>query len=119
MPDESNKPAQPARRMPLPALVAIALYMLLLAGINIVGVVRGDIRPIYLIFSAAFITASLGLLKMFRWAWVMTLAAIVLMTGLFFYKFSTAHELSNLVQGLLNLIFFLYLIRTEVRERLC
>ncbi len=118
MPDETNKPAQPTRRMPLPAIAAIALYMLLLAGINLVGVVQGQIRPIYLVFTAAFITASLGLLRMFRWAWVMTLAAIVLMTGLFFWKFSNDHELSNLVQGLLNLVFFLYLIRTEVREKL-
>lgn len=118
MSEELNKPAKPHRRMPLPGIAAIALYMMLLSGINLVGVVRGEIRPIYLLFSAAFITASLGLLMMFRWAWVMALAAIVLMTGLFFWKFSSGHEMSNLVQGLLNLVFFLYLIRIEVRERL-
>jgi lysylphosphatidylglycerol synthetase-like protein (DUF2156 family) len=115
---ETSKPEKTRRRMPLPGLAAIALYMMLLAGINLAGVVRGDIRAIYLIFSAAFITASLGLLMMFRWAWGMTLAAITLMTGLFFWKFSSGHESSNLVQALLNLVFFLYLIRAEVREKL-
>jgi len=32
--------------------------------------------------------------------------------------FSSQHEAPGLVQGLLNVVFFLYLIRTEVREKL-
>jgi len=32
--------------------------------------------------------------------------------------FSTEHQGAALVQGLLNLIFFLYLVRPEVREKL-
>lgn len=118
MSQETNKPKNRGRRMPLPGLAAIALYMMLLAGINLVGVVRGDIRPFYLFFSAAFLTAAFGLLFMFRWAWIMTLAAIVLMASLFFWKFAGSHEVSNLVQGALNLVFFLYLVRAEVRESL-
>jgi hypothetical protein len=119
---EPSDPASPSpsRRelFPLPGLGAIALYMLLLAGINIVGVVDGYVRPAYLFFSAAFIAAGLGLLLLFRWAWTLTLAAMVLLSGLFLWKFSSQHDLPSIAQGLLNMVFFLYLVRPEVRARL-
>ena len=112
--------AIPVRRelLPLPALAAIALYMLVLAGTGIVGVAQGHFPPLYLAFSAAFVTASLGLLLLLRWAWALTLAAVLLLACLFFWRFSHGHSLPYIVQGLLNLVFFLYLIRTEVREKL-
>ena len=105
-------------RMPLPGLAAIALYMLVLAGVSILGVVGGQYRPSYLIFSALFITASLGLLRLMRWAWALALAAVVSLVGLFTWQFLLLHQPLFLVQGLLNLVFFLYLVRTEVRSRL-
>jgi hypothetical protein len=104
--------------LPLPALAAIALYMMVLAGTGIVGVAEGHMPPLYLIFSAAFVTAALGLLMMLRWAWALTLAAVLLLAGLFFWRFAAGHSPAYIVQGLLNLVFFLYLIRTEVREKL-
>jgi hypothetical protein len=111
---------QPRTRelLPLPGLAGISLYMLVLAGVSILGVVNGQFRPVYLIFSAFFITAALGLLRLLRWAWALTLGAIVLLVTLFAWKFTTEHQFPFLVQGLLNLVFFLYLIRTEVRSRL-
>lgn len=112
--------AAPAQRLqlPLPGLAAIALYMVILAGIGIVGVAAGHLSPMYLVFSAAFVTAGLGLLLLLRWAWALTLAAVLMLTGLFFWRFSTTHALPYIVQGLLNLVFFFYLIRGEVREKL-
>jgi hypothetical protein len=104
--------------LPLPGLAGISLYMLVLAGVSILGVVDGQFRPVYLIFSAFFITAALGLLRLLRWAWAFTLGAIVLLVTLFAWRFATEHQFPFLVQGLLNLVFFLYLIRTEVRSRL-
>ena len=112
----TKTPAKPG--MPLPGVAAIALYMILLAGINVVNVVRGDARTAYLIFSAAFLAAGAGLLMMFRWAWTLTLAATLMLTGLFFWRYSTTHEWPWVAQGLLNLVFFLYLIRPEVRAKL-
>ena len=110
---------QPSRGLlPLPGLAAIALYMLVLAGISILGVAGGQYRPPYLIFSALFITAALGLLRLMRWAWALALAAVVLLVALFTWRFAASHQYPYLVQGLLNLVFFLYLIRTEVRSRL-
>jgi uncharacterized membrane protein YvlD (DUF360 family) len=113
-------PATPSRRelLPLPGLAAIALYMLVLSGINILGVVNGYVRPPYLFFSAVFIASGLGLLLLFRWAWTLALAAVVLLAGLFLWKFSAQHDIASIAQGLLNLVFFLYLVRPEVRVRL-
>ncbi len=121
---ESSKPeATPAEPrlndlLPFPGLAAIALYMMVLAGVSILGVAKGQFRLPYLFFSAFFITAALGLLRMLRWAWALTLAAVVLLVTLFVWKFTTEHQFPFLIQGLLNLVFFLYLIRTEVRSKL-
>jgi len=102
----------------LPGLVAISLYMFVLAAINILGVMSGQIRPLYLIVSALFIAAALGLLMLFRWAWALALAAMALLVALFFWRFTATHAFPFAIQGLLNLVFFLYLVRTEVREKL-
>jgi uncharacterized membrane protein (DUF2068 family) len=119
-PDASDPAAAPVRRelLPLPGLAVIALYMLVLSGVDILGVAGGYIRPIYLIFAVLFIAACLGLLLLFRWAWTLTLAAVVLLFGLFLWRFSAGRDLPSLAQGLLNLVIFLYLIRPEVRTHL-
>jgi glycerol-3-phosphate acyltransferase PlsY len=119
-PDASGPVIAPARRelLPLPGLAVIALYMLVLSGVDILGIAGGHIRPTYLIFAALFIAAGLGLLLLFRWAWTLTLAAVVLLMGLFLWRFSSERDLPSLAQGLLNLVIFLYLIRPEVRTHL-
>jgi glycerol-3-phosphate acyltransferase PlsY len=103
----------------LPGLAAICLYLLALAGVIVLGVVNGaHYPPVYLFFSAAFIAASGGLLMLFRWAWALALAAVLLLVIYNLWIFSSVHQGAALVQGLLNLVFFLYLVRPEVRERL-
>lgn len=123
MRDESGKPGEDkpvraGRAWPPPGLAAIALYMFVLAGTIILGVVGGKVPPLFLIFSVAFIAAGGGLLLVFRWAWTLTLAAVVLVMGMFLWRFSQQHDVPSLAQGLLNLVFFFYLVRPEVRERL-
>jgi hypothetical protein len=103
----------------LPGLAAISLYMLILAGVIILGVASGDrYPPLFLIFAALFIAASAGLMRLFRWAWALALAAVLLLAIYNLWIFSTLRQTPSLVQGLLNVVFFLYLIRTEVREKL-
>ncbi len=122
--EDTKEPASgPERPSPrglarLPALVVIALYMFVLAGLNVLNVAHGFARPPYLIFSAAFFTAAFGLLLLFRWAWALTLAAVLFLSGLFFYRFSAQHDTGSMLQGGLNLVIFLYLIRAEVRASL-
>ena len=127
MPEDPNKPRPNAEelarrlsaRMPLPGVAAIALYLLVLSGVIILGVVQGQhYPPIFLVFSALFIAASAGMLMLFRWAWALALAAVFLLMAYNIWIFSTQRELPALVQGLLNLVFFLYLVRPEVREKL-
>jgi hypothetical protein len=106
-------------QLPLPGLAALSLYLLVLAGVIILGVVAGrHYPPIYLVFSALFIASSAGLLMLFRWAWSLALAAVMLLAGYNLWIFTSQHQPAGLVQGALNFIFFLYLIRTEVREKL-
>jgi hypothetical protein len=113
------EPPSPRQVVPLPGLAAIALYLLLLAGTIIVGVVAGRrYPPAFLVFSALFITASGGLLRLFRWAWALALAATAMLSGYNLWLFTRSHQPAGLVQGALNLIFFLYLMRVEVRTRL-
>jgi hypothetical protein len=119
--DNNMPPAHPPRRtlLPLPGLAAISLYLLLLSVVIILGVVAGRYYPpIFLLFAAAFIAAAAGLLLLFRWAWAMALGAVFLIVVYNLWLFSAQHIPSALVQGLLNLVFFLYLIRAEVRAKL-
>ncbi len=110
--------SQKTKLLHLPGLVATSIYMLLLAFIVILGVARGHFPPICLVFPVLFIAAGLGLLKFFRWAWTLTLAAVAMLAGLFIWNYTTQHQLESLMQGLVNLIIFLYLVRTDIRDRL-
>jgi len=102
----------------IPGVIAISLYMVLLAGVIAVGVVAGAHYPAFLIFSALLFAASGGLVLLFRWAWALALAAVFLLSVYNLWVFTKVHQPAALVQGLLNVIFFLYLIRPEVREKL-
>jgi hypothetical protein len=103
----------------LPGLAAINLYMLLLAAVIVLGVASGHrYPPLFLVLAVAFVAASAGLMRLFRWAWALTLSAVVLLATYNLWIFSTQHAGSALVQGLLNLVFFFYMVRTEVREKL-
>jgi hypothetical protein len=105
--------------LPLPALAFISLYLLVLAGVIIIGVVSGGhYPPLFLFFAVIFIAASGGLLMLFRWAWALALAAVLLIALYDLWIFSTQHQGAALVQSLLNFVFFLYLVRPEVRAKL-
>ena len=58
------------------------------------------------------------LLLLLRWAWAMALGAVFLLVVYDLWIFSIQREPSALVEGLLNLVFFLYLVRTDVRNKL-
>lgn len=106
------------RELPLPGVAAIAFYLFLIAGMIIVGVPGHHYPPIYLVFSSLFLTGAAGLLASFRWAWALVLAAVFLLASYNLWAFTLQHQFPLIAQGGLNLVFFLYLIRPEVRERL-
>jgi hypothetical protein len=117
----SKDEPQPKRvdLLPLPAMAAISLYLLVMAGVIIAGVIgTRHYPPLFLFFGLCFIAASTGLLRLKRWAWALALSAVFLLSVYNLWFFTSQHQSPALVQGLLNLVFFLYLVRTEVRERL-
>ena len=119
-PPGTTPPQLPWRALlQIPGAVAISLYLVLLAFVIVFGVVNGAHYPRgFLILSALLFAASGGLLLLFRWAWALALAAVFLLSIYNFWIFATLHQPAALIQGLLNLIFFFYLVRPQVREKL-
>lgn len=115
-PDSQTPPAQP--RLPAPGVAAIALYLFLLAGVLVLGVAGGHYPKLFVLFPVLFLAAGGGLLLSFRWAWALALGAVFLISMYNLWAFTMQHQLPLIAQGLLNLVFFLYLIRPEVRGRL-
>jgi hypothetical protein len=115
LPDSGGANAKP---LPLPGMIGIALYMLVLAAVVTFGAVGGHLPKLFLVLVPLFVTASFGLLRMFRWAWALTLSAVFLLMTYDLWLFFEQKEPGGAVQGLLNLVFFLYLVRVDVRSRL-
>jgi glycerol-3-phosphate acyltransferase PlsY len=117
-PGDASAPAKRRELLQLPGLAAIGLYLAALAGVIIVGVVGHHYPPLFLVFSVLFFAASGGLMLLFRWAWALGLAAVLLVAVYNSWLFSSEHLAPALVQALLNWVFFLYMIRIEVRSKL-
>jgi hypothetical protein len=112
---------QHALRIPLrhmPGVVAVSIYMMILAGVDVVYVVEHKIDALYLILSAFFVAAALGLLLLLRWAWALSLAAVALLSALFLRAYFFDQNWAALEQGLINLVIFLYLVKTDLRHKL-
>jgi 4-hydroxybenzoate polyprenyltransferase len=59
-----------------------------------------------------------GMLRLRRWGWSLVTAGCLLMAAGYFYGFHRTHIPPYILNGLFALVFFLYLSRPEVRERL-
>lgn len=102
----------------LPAMAGIALYMLVLAGVVGFGATTGRFPRLFLVVCVLFVAAAVGLIRLYRWGWALTSAASFLLTSYGIWVFLRTHQGPALVMSFLNLIFFLYLVRPEVRDRL-
>jgi hypothetical protein len=102
----------------LPAMAAIAVWMFALALIGLVSVTMHKLPLIYVVLCAAFAAAGQGLLRLQRWGWALTLAAVFCSAMYGMWMVVKFDQLSLLVMAGLNLVFFLYLVRPEVRARL-
>lgn len=115
-------PAGEARGM-LPGMAMIGMYLLLLCMLNVFAAARGVYgagSPRVSIMAVCVLMAVgvFGMLRLRRWGWAITSAGCVLMAAGYFYGFHMAHRPPYIIQGLFALVFFLYLSRPEVRERL-
>ena len=115
----SNESAQPRKkRLPLPGMAGIALYMLAISAVIAIGVLGHHIPAVFLVVSLLTACASFGLLRLQRWGWALSLAATFLLMIYQFYVLMRLHQGVAGVMGALNLVLFLYLVRPEVIERL-
>ena len=114
--NEAPAPRVPTN-LPLPGMAVIALWMLALSGIGIFGVLTHHFPAFVMFFSVAFAAAAVGLLRQRRWGWALALAATFLSMCYGFYSLFRLHQGESTVMAVVNLIFFLYLVRPEILER--
>jgi membrane protein YdbS with pleckstrin-like domain len=108
----------------LPGIAAISLYLTVFTLATIVfaltsqaqttSVARYGVLALYTLLAVGLF----GQLRMRRWGWAIVLAGCLLLSATFFYAFKTEHHGPSLIQGLFMLLFFLYLVRPEVRDRM-
>lgn len=105
----------------LPGIIAIAAFMLLMSVVSFYSGMRfafGGQRILIFAFTLLFAIAGLGLLTLKRWGWAMSLAASFLAMSLYVWFYLHSHEPRQLIMAGANIVFFLYLMREEVRLRL-
>ena len=112
-----------ARAGMLPGVAGISMFLLLVTMLNAFGAIRGAFGPAGAKFSVLavctlLLTGIFGLLRLQRWGWALVLGGCLMMALGDMYFFAHTHVGFFMVRGLLELVFFLYLSRTEVRERL-
>jgi uncharacterized membrane protein (DUF2068 family) len=102
----------------LPGMAGVALYMLVLASVVGFGAATGHFPRLFYAVCLLFATAAIGLARLYRWGWALAIAAAFLLMSYQVWAFVRTHQGQALVMSFLNLIFFLYLVRPEVRDRL-
>jgi len=107
----------------LPGMAMIALFMLFIAIANSINVIthRNVTRPsamyAILLVSTLIVLGVFGFLRLRRWGWALLLG------GCFFYSlgnvvlFAQTHQPGFLLPAAFAMVFFLYLVRTEIRDR--
>jgi len=137
MPTDSTPPARDTnfrtRHLPgtpagetkgmLPGMAVIGMFLLLIAMINAFAALRGAFglgaaRYSILAVCTLLVVGVFGMLRLQRWGWALTTAGCLIMAIGYFYGFHRTHIAPYIVFGLFDLVFFLYLSRTEVRDRL-
>jgi len=103
---------------PLPGMAGIALWMIMLCCIGLFGVASHHLPMVVTVLCAFFAAAASGLLQQRRWGWALTLAAVFLSICYGTYMLARFHQTPLIVMVVVNLVFFLYLVRPEVIQRL-
>lgn len=101
----------------LPGMAVIGLWMLALCALGLIGVFTRKLPWPAAIVCVMFALAANGLLKLKRWGWALTLAAAFLSMCYAAFMLTHAHQTPMIGMLLVNLVFFLYLIRPEVLQR--
>src|SRR5579859_540504 len=79
-------------KLPLPGMAAISLYMWGLALVGVAGVLTHHYPTGALILCSIFAVAGLGLVRMVRWGWALTLGAVFCSICYWCYSFFRFHQ---------------------------
>jgi hypothetical protein len=120
--DEVKKLEAKAHGM-LPGVAGICLFMLVLTMVNAFAALNGSFGVAagkcgVLLLCTLLAAGVFGLLRLRRWGWALVLGGCLTLFLGNLFVFEKTHAGPFLVQGMFALVFFLYLVRTEVRERL-
>jgi hypothetical protein len=107
----------------LPGVAGICLFMVVLTILNAVAALQGKFgtsNAKYGVLGLCTLLAAgvYGQLRMRRWGWALVLGGCLTLCIGNLFVFEKTHAGQFLLQGLFALVFFLYLVRTEVRVRL-
>jgi len=107
----------------LPGMAAISMFLLLVTMLNAFAALRGIFgtgAAKYGIFGVCslLVVGVFGFLRLRRWGWALVTAGCLVMALGDIYYFGHSHVAFFIVRALLELCFFLYLVRPQVRERL-
>jgi hypothetical protein len=107
----------------LPGVAGICMFMLFFTMVNVYGALQNVFGSGVGKYGALTICSLLaagifGLLRLRRWGWSLVLTGCLLLAAGDMYFFSKVHVVFFLIRGSFELVFFLYLVRTEVRDRL-
>jgi hypothetical protein len=107
----------------LPGVAGICMFMLLLTILNAFAALSnrygtGSGKYGVLVLCTMLAAGIFGLLRLRRWGWALILGGTLTLSLGYLFVFEKTHQGPYLVQGLFALMFFLYLVRPEVRGRL-
>ena len=112
-----------AKGQMLPGIAAICMFMIFMTMVNVYAGLHGaygaGVAKYGILALCTLLAVGLfGLLRLRKWGWALVTAGCLLFAAGDFFYFSKAHLGFFLVRGLFVLVFFLYLVRQETRERL-
>ena len=107
----------------LPGVAGICLFMIFMTMVNVYAALHGSYGAgggKYAVLAICSLMAAglFGLLRLAKWGWALVTAGCLMLSLGDFYFFEKSHVGFFLVRAVFSLLFFLYLVRTEVRERL-
>jgi hypothetical protein len=107
----------------LPGIAGICMFMIFMTMLNVYAGLHGAFgegTAKYGVLALCTLLAAgiFGLLRLKKWGWALVTAGCLLLSLGDFFLFEKTHAGFFIVRGLFALLFFLYLVRPEVRERL-
>jgi hypothetical protein len=107
----------------LPGIAGICMFMIFMTMLNVYAGLhgafgQGTAKYGILALCTLLAVGIFGLLRLRKWGWALVSAGCLLLSVGDFFLFEKIHAGFFLVRGMFSLLFFLYLVRTEVRDRL-